>query len=624
MRTVEVRFDLGPGRPARLRSSAGYLVNRSTVLTCAHSLDYQTELQFGQSLAVRLVGTVDEIPASPFFVGSEQVDLAVLTIDETLLDELLPLCDQVSFARLNRDSPLPVERCWAIGFPTFKRVGGFPNTVHVLGRIPPGDNLDTGTLALDVLTKTPHGAGPRPAGAVGHPAAHQVAPEPGVRRAESVWSGMSGAVVFASDGGAHRVVGVVMEHLPPEGVKTLTVAPITLLDTLDDVEGVRCWDQLCKGGSRDISWIPPKRSPGEVPLRTYQSARPARRQLGSLRARVSTLLETCPAASLRFLAEEFGVVVDERDGRTRAVTPADFGDAGRRSTIAMLSADRIYADDLALERIADAFFEAVDIGPERVDVADLVLPFKGTVPLGAFTSLAAFYADFPALAGPGPAPAVTIRAREPWYAYWHLVRARAKPVPPRVVDFFPTDYPDPDGAGVGKRCGPGEQIWDQVMDLVGELDHREPDISQKIEDDLRRALRAALYEDGDDSPIAVLWPRLRDARRGRPPNGVAIAGEAGAGAGAPDAVAPDGGVPAGGWAEADAELATLRELYAQLLFFVILDPDGERIDGIGQLEAFDGTPQHTYEKLYRRMAGSPPRIAGSLRRARRGMGRVRH
>jgi hypothetical protein len=571
LRTVEVRFERGSGSPTRL--SAGYLVNRSTVLTCAHALDYQAELDDGQSLKVSLVEANDYHEAEPWYVGTKDVDLAVLTIKEALLDETLPQCDQAAFGIVRRNSPFPLEKCWAVGFPTFNWLDSVPDSVEAWGAIVPGSGLNTGMLALHV-SNGPAESAHRP-----------VMPHESVSLTSLVntgWSGMSGAVVFHWDGVTHRIVGVAMEHRPAGGMSTLIVAPITLLDTLGETDRDRCWEQLHRGGNLDIIALPVEEVPTRAPQRTYQRSHSSSPQFDAMSDVLADLLAKQRGPALRRLAREFDVRVKGPDGKRRNATPDDFADVAGRERIAMLAADMMYSDGLDLRRIASVFSAAAGLVSARAELADLVAPFKDTVPDAASASLAAFYADEAALTGRRQAWTVIIQTCYPWYAYWHLVRARAGTPLPRAVELFPGSYgtfPDSQGAGRGKDVSPSAQIWRQIREAAGGLDER-PELV--IADET--AVRRGLYGCGDATPVAVLWAR---------PGGAAV-----------------------------DELAAARARYARLLFFVVFDPEGRPADGVEVLDARTDTEQRSYLRLYNEMSGGEPLIPGSLGMAKEDGGHV--
>src|SRR5215471_11051916 len=123
----------------------------------------------------------------------DTVDLALLELGDQAAELPAP-----PVAAVDRDAPVPVpvEDCWAVGYPLFQEVklaaGVVRETAQVWGMILPADNLVGGLLSLQV-TRAPR-ALPPPQEALG----------------ESQWSGMSGTAVFAGE----RLIGVISEHSP--------------------------------------------------------------------------------------------------------------------------------------------------------------------------------------------------------------------------------------------------------------------------------------------------------------------------------------------------------------------------------------------------------------------------
>ena len=195
---MEVLYDRGPATQAdvsRWLGGSGYLIGRRLVLTAAHTVDYRQELAHGAQLLVRTIEG-NELTARAVLVCDEssQVDLALLEIsDPGFTGQFAP----VTYARIDRDSPVPVSGCWAVGFPRFGEAshvlpqGSRRETWHVRGEILPGAKRRAGLLSLQITTP------PQPIPAVldGSP-----------------WAGMSGAVVFATDPhDGERAVGVSRE-----------------------------------------------------------------------------------------------------------------------------------------------------------------------------------------------------------------------------------------------------------------------------------------------------------------------------------------------------------------------------------------------------------------------------
>ena len=240
-RAVEVLHDRGPSIPeaaGRWTAGSGYLIGGRLVLTAAHAVDYRQDLGDNAQLLVRTIGG-SEFAAQVVLVSDEssQVDLALLEIGDSRLDELLP---PVGFARVNRDSAAPVSGCWAVGFPRFGEAGPVltegsrRETWHVRGDILPGGKLRSGLLSLQV-TSTPQ---PLPAPLAG-----------------SEWEGMSGAVVFTADSrDGDRAIGVVSTHHRPEGPSALVVVPVTAIDRLP--MGARWWRRLGVPDPDTLSVVP--------------------------------------------------------------------------------------------------------------------------------------------------------------------------------------------------------------------------------------------------------------------------------------------------------------------------------------------------------------------------------
>ena len=79
----------------------------------------------------------------------------MLEISDPQVDEDLP---PVRFARVDRDSPVPISGCWAVGFPWFSEAdpvlpgGSSKETWHVRGKISPGTKRRSGLLSLQVTS----------------------------------------------------------------------------------------------------------------------------------------------------------------------------------------------------------------------------------------------------------------------------------------------------------------------------------------------------------------------------------------------------------------------------------------------------------------------------------------
>jgi hypothetical protein len=202
-RVVEIEAALGTGSAARYRYGSGFRLGGRLVLTAAHVVA-------GAAVAGIVVRGLDKVTHPARVVDG-------LTGDPDTVDlALLELCDQIAelpappVAAVDRDAavPVPVEGCWAVGYPLFQEVGlatgvVVRETAQVWGMILPAENLVGGLLSLQV-TSAPRALPPRQE-ALG----------------QSQWSGMSGAAVCAGE----RLIGVVSEHAPRRGESTITVTP---------------------------------------------------------------------------------------------------------------------------------------------------------------------------------------------------------------------------------------------------------------------------------------------------------------------------------------------------------------------------------------------------------------
>jgi WD40 repeat protein len=255
-RVVEVIADRSVGARPRYRYGSGFRLGGRLVLTAAHVVA-------GAAAAGITVRGPDKVPHPAQVVDGlagdpDTVDLA-----------LLELCDQATelpappLAVVDRDGPVPVpvEGCWAVGYPLFQEVssaaGVVRETAQVWGMILPAENLVGGLLSLQV-TSAPRALPPRQE-ALG----------------QSQWSGMSGAAVCAGE----RLIGVVSEHAPRRGESTITVTPLANLSRLPATAAARWWAHLAA-------------DPGQlIMLPAYRErAEPAyRATLRQLRARTGVL-----------------------------------------------------------------------------------------------------------------------------------------------------------------------------------------------------------------------------------------------------------------------------------------------------------------------------------------------
>jgi len=233
---VEVLLDRGTGYSPRWTVGSGFLIGGTRVLTAAHNVG-------AGELSVRVMGG-REYTATIAQVGDvdQGLDLAIVNITDPSFRDVPDAT--VQFAKLNRDSPDPLQGCWAIGFPRFKEKDLAPSgrsrlrdTAQINGEIPLAANLKSDMLELRV-TATP-----------------QASPSLG----SSEWEGMSGAVVFCKDPvHGNRAIGVIVEHYQPEGTSSLTVVPITAINKLDEPTARKWWNLLGVVDHHGLPHLPPE------------------------------------------------------------------------------------------------------------------------------------------------------------------------------------------------------------------------------------------------------------------------------------------------------------------------------------------------------------------------------
>ena len=184
----------------------GYLVSPGWVLTACHVvLDAEfVDVWLGapSELARQARLRVD----TERMLTNQAADLALLPIGGQLNDQP---CEPALLGRLDRN-PGPPAPVAAAGCPRFKLRPGptgpgvlLRDLHYAVGSIAPLSNARTDSYEFAVE------AVPSPD------------PEPG----HSLWEGMSGAAVWSSS----RLIGVVGQHYPREGLSTLTVRPIEQL-----------------------------------------------------------------------------------------------------------------------------------------------------------------------------------------------------------------------------------------------------------------------------------------------------------------------------------------------------------------------------------------------------------
>ncbi|MFD0433311.1 trypsin-like peptidase domain-containing protein [Streptomyces chartreusis] len=227
-RVIEVISDFGPSASPRYRYGSGCVMAGRTVLTAAHAvMGAETVWVRGRDKR-RRAARVD-----PSYIGNpESVDLALIELDE---DTGFPA---LMAAAVDRSSAVPevIDRCHTVGYPSFKerttKGAVVRDTVGVGGHISVLGSLVSELLTLQVT------ASPRSL------------PQHGQPLAQSEWSGMSGAPVWAGE----YLIGVVTEHAAREGTSALTVTPLTHLERLDNA-GV-WWPKLGVEGVAGLTRLP--------------------------------------------------------------------------------------------------------------------------------------------------------------------------------------------------------------------------------------------------------------------------------------------------------------------------------------------------------------------------------
>ncbi|WP_138758373.1 NB-ARC domain-containing protein [Modestobacter altitudinis] len=196
-RAVEVIHDRGENAQPRYECGSGFIIRPGVVLTAAHTIDAPDNP--GSRTVVRDIEGF-EYDVSKIAVWDERLDLALL-IAENLAPDLSP----APLGRLDRNRIEVVTDAMAVGYPDFKQdkdrslPQGTP--AQPVGFIPTAENRPEGTLVVKLLAGEPDRA-------------------PGT---DGPWKGLSGAGLIASS----RLIGVVIEHRPAEGLGSLIVQPLT-------------------------------------------------------------------------------------------------------------------------------------------------------------------------------------------------------------------------------------------------------------------------------------------------------------------------------------------------------------------------------------------------------------
>jgi KAP family P-loop domain len=166
-----------------------------------------------------------------------EVDLATLTLSEPVTG-----LGRLGYARVDRTRVGFIDNCLTVGFPQWKKSGDRRISAQVYGRVPTAEGLEAtadSELRIGYLTFVAD----RELSAPQIPAG-MLADTP-----SSPWAGMSGAAVLAGE----LVLGVVRSHNLAEGGQSLTVTPLTAIDSLPHEIRERFWAAL---GVADSNLLP--------------------------------------------------------------------------------------------------------------------------------------------------------------------------------------------------------------------------------------------------------------------------------------------------------------------------------------------------------------------------------
>lgn len=189
-------------------SASGFRIDAEYILTadhCAEGADYRV-LVAGRNM-----------PAQVYLrTHRRDIDLAILKIDEG------EHIDRVSCARICTSHASRLEECCALAFPLWKREG----RAQLDGYVPTGEatvlpgldaSAETSKLAFKCVTPPPASAS-RLAEITGDAR----------KRFSSQWRGASGGAIVHD----RHVVGVLSNHVLPEGDASLAFTPMTAIDGL--------------------------------------------------------------------------------------------------------------------------------------------------------------------------------------------------------------------------------------------------------------------------------------------------------------------------------------------------------------------------------------------------------
>ncbi len=181
----------------------------------------------------------------------------------------------------------------------------------------------------------------------------------------------------------------------------------------------------------------------------------------------------------------------------------------------MAVARRLFAEEVGLRSVASAFSGSAASAATKVEIADRVVPFKGTVPHGAAWQLAPLLRPDDAGNAASAAVVVGVRAKATPLAYWYLINASCRSDRtdlPVTVDLMAGGEPG------GVHTDLAAAIRRELLEIVGYLPgDAEPDAAQLdvligwIEDVHRRRVAVLLDSPWHPDVIDYLcreFPRL--------------------------------------------------------------------------------------------------------------------
>jgi hypothetical protein len=199
---------------------SGLLVNDRVVLTSnivAEGSEHRVECAGGLRSVIGVLRP-----------GAEHVDLATLTLGEPVIG-----LGSLNYARVDRTHVGWIDNCTVLGFPRWKMDGDKRRILaQISGKMPTAEGLEASArsaMRAGYLTFV----------ADREPSAPQI-PAGTLADTSSPWGGMSGAAVVVGE----LVIGVVRSHNVAEGGLSLTVTPLTAIESLPREIKKKFWASL--------------------------------------------------------------------------------------------------------------------------------------------------------------------------------------------------------------------------------------------------------------------------------------------------------------------------------------------------------------------------------------------